>query len=856
VSYGSKYKLRWIDPYGDTVEVYIKEKGYSGDGTITSWSNRSFDTFTSSGTSITSAIEAAGAGLAFSNTFPVTSGETYFIYVPDVVINSGEYPYIGFTLYNGGAWAGGITSSNQVTLSAGDNYVELTATDTDTVGICYKVDDASDSSCGSVYMGMAYVNASGNPAVITWDTPSDDPHEPINGSFCMLNLMSETDGQFSELYTSDRLKYKIEVLINDANYWHGFILPDHYQEPYECSPYPIEIVATDQLGYIKNVEWNHSDNTTIWLALTRCLEETGLNLNIREAVNIYEDAHDQAASDSPLNQTWIKTSVYDEFSHYDVLADCLRKFGAVLKQKDAEWHILVVDDMSGKFNLRYWTRSQADLYVYDSVAEYNPIVSTTKATDDPHVRIGQPSSMFINPAWRKYNLIQNYGALTETFVDNYDFTTWTTSTAPTHWDNTGSLSVTRNGDSAHVAYITSADYTKYISQSFDLTQDSDQRIKFYLKYVAGGITAGTLYVKLALIITEGGTDYYYNVSTGAWGAAPAYYSKGFGIAQIFEEEIITSSIDPSSGSSTLEVRLYAPVNASSNGFVTWDEVKMSLVDEEGSGYVDYDTETETAITVREDNNYDPDDITLYTSDGSDVSNTSLIFDGALWTDSGLDTAAISWRGSRGGGTLADILQYSRKRQHFYPAQTLNLTLYTPYDSFTVIDTIKEIKNGHRLFMPKRVDYDLKNAQWNIEAIELSNDMIRTVVKTIGHPGETGTDYTFDGDANSTAQNEEIVDVVPANARVIDAILVTTEAWDDGIDMALGTASAGTQYFAATAMETLGDLGQQSTGSVFIANISGSASSLWIQGNPDNNWEDITTGETSLIVTYIDNDPVK
>ena len=159
-------------------------------------------------------------------------------------------------------------------------------------------------------------------------------------------------------------------------------------------------------------------------------------------------------------------------------------------------------------------------------------------------------------------------------------------------------------------------------------------------------------------------------------------------------------------------------------------------------------------------------------------------------------------------------------------------------------------------MIKRAEFDMKYGRWTIEAIELSNDMIRTVVKTIGHPGETTTDYAFDGDADSNAQNLEIEDIIPTNARVIDVVLITTEAWDDGIDMAAGNASAGTQYFTATAMETLADIGQPTTGAEFQVAINAAITSVWIQGNPDNNWEDITTGECSVIVTYIDNDPVK
>jgi len=276
----------------------------------------------------------------------------------------------------------------------------------------------------------------------------------------------------------------------------------------------------------------------------------------------------------------------------------------------------------------------------------------------------------------------------------------------------------------------------------------------------------------------------------------------------------------------------------------------------GGGSEGFETVLESDVVVRETNNKNPGDITLYTSDGDNVENVALIYDGALWTDITLAAGSVNWQGVKGGGTLAEILQQSLRRQHFYPMQTLSVTLYAPYDSFSIVDTLKEINNGHRLFMPKRADYDSKYGRWQIEVVELPNDMIRTIVKTIGHPGEATTDYAFTSVANSTAQNLEIEDIIPANARVLDVVLITTQAWDDGIDMAGGNASAGTRYFTAGAMETAGNIRQPATGGCFNVAISAAITSVWIQGNPDMDWGDITTGECSLIVTYIDNDPLK
>ena len=763
MSYGAIYKLSWMDRFQDSVEVFIQEKDAAN--AISSWSNigYSYETFTASGANITSAINTASSGAAFSNVFSVTISDVVIVDIA-LTLNSGDAPSI--LLYEGGG-TGAI--SNIETLVNGVNSIELIPTKTSSIAQLYLSNstNANWNTGGAVIVSVPeIINAGENPLTIIWDTPSDFMYEPVNGSFCTLSLMSETDFKFINLYTSNVRKYKVLVHINSAPYWTGFIMPDNYQEPYGGPPYPIEIIASDQLGYLRNLEWDHSDNTNIWVVIGRCLNKTDLEIDIREAVNIYEDAHDVTSADSPLDQTRIKTKVYEGFSYYEVLQDCLSKFGATIKQKDAEWHIMVIDDLMNSFNLRLWLRDSIGIYRYGSVASYDPIVSTTSATASPLVRIGPSSSMFISHAWRRYNTIQNYGALTDTFVDNYDFTEWSAG-APVYWDNTGPITVIRNGNKAEFIRVSSPDYTKYIGQTWTITQGADQRIKLNMTYTAGGITTGTIDVKMALIIVDptAPATYYYNFTNGAWGAA-AYYSKSFDTSQVFEDEIVTAAINPDTGTATLELRLYAPVNTTGEGFVAWDIVKMSLLDVDGSGYLEYDTVTETEVTVSDDNFSNGEDITLYTSDGSNVNNTSLIFDGALWTDSGLSTGTVNWTSARGEtGTLVEILRDRLYRQFISPSQVLSVTMYAAYDSFSVVDTLKEINNDGRMFMCKRAEYNSKEGMWTGEFIEMKADTTNLITgwaNTAGTPFDTFTstdeiidsaiETTGDGGAGKTDHN--------------------------------------------------------------------------------------------------------
>lgn len=88
---------------------------------ITGWTNDTFETFTNSGTTITSAIETGVSGSAYSTpNFNVTTGEVFKV-ITFLTKNSGALPAIRLD-------SGAGTLSNVVTCVEGLNYATLTAT--------------------------------------------------------------------------------------------------------------------------------------------------------------------------------------------------------------------------------------------------------------------------------------------------------------------------------------------------------------------------------------------------------------------------------------------------------------------------------------------------------------------------------------------------------------------------------------------------------------------------------------------------------------------------------------------------------------------------------------------------------
>jgi len=564
------------------------------------------------------------------------------------------------------------------------------------------------------------IYARGNPIRLSQDSPSDFKHEPVNGTALYIYLDSDTELKFSDMYSSSGREWKVIVNINAALYFTGFILPDAYQEPYRQAPYGIEVVAADQLGYLRSLVWDKSGAMTDLQVLQYCLEATGLEINMYEGINIYEENHNSAASDSPLNQTYVNADAFTDKTYYDVLRATLLKYGAIIKQSRGTWQIYRPKEAISIYTRRLWTYS-GGTFTYDSNESHNPIVPTTASDGSPLCRIGGVGTMFTNAPWKKYSLLQTYGHK-ETFVLNPRFENWT-GLHPDSWTNIGGLTYVRNGNTVQIIRVAAGDRTKYLSQSWSLERSTVQKLKINLRYLIGYIGAGVLGVSFALIITNGGTTYYYDFSLEQWFPGEKYFSKTYTAPAVEEIEIVTYVI--SAGAlldGTLEIRWYAPVNTSLSGIFQLDECLLTLVayDHINLTWSQYDTELETPVELNQENNFDAGQIELLTSDITQIQNAGKIFTGGLWLDSGFINHTSNWIDSDNSkGTLIDHLMNWLSIECSKPMQTLSVTVYAAYDTLEPSDVIQEIYNGDLKFMIKRCEYDSKYGRWQIEAIQLN-----------------------------------------------------------------------------------------------------------------------------------------
>src|SRR5690606_28032440 len=164
-------------------------------------------------------------------------------------------------------------------------------------------------------------NCLGVPALTLKYTGSNkDAYYPVWAGNAELTLSSEINEQWRELFTGDDVKFKVKHYRFESGSWDlkyvGFLVPTLYAEPYLAPPFYTKISITDGIGGLKNEYFLDDDGNELRQRLSfitviaMILRKTKLNLSIRCAVNILEQAMDSTDDDDVFDQCYFDTRVF------------------------------------------------------------------------------------------------------------------------------------------------------------------------------------------------------------------------------------------------------------------------------------------------------------------------------------------------------------------------------------------------------------------------------------------------------------------------------------------------------------------------------------------------------------------
>jgi hypothetical protein len=196
-------------------------------------------------------------------------------------------------------------------------------------------------------------------------------------------------------------------------------------------------------------------------------------------------------------------------------------------------------------------------------------------------------------------------------------------------------------------------------------------------------------------------------------------------------------------------------------------------------------------------------------------------------------------------SITDIAD--KERQLIHPC-TLDLRQFYTANEISTSSNIQTALNNHNLVATDEngLPIPLSNAVENLQYVK----------KTIGHPGNTDTDFAWTSAADTVAQNLDLGALIPAKASLIGFMILCDEdvAGGSTLGLAAGTASAGTQIASNTNCDQTTDAPVQiAAGGAPVVAATLAAQHIWIKGTiVSANWSTMTAGAWSVYLTYIDN----
>lgn len=235
--------------------------------------------------------------------------------------------------------------------------------------------------------------------------------DTICGSSLDFGLLSETNGQYLHLYTTDNHKYLIKILRDSAVMWEGYLLPEYYSEAYIAAPYTVSFTATDWLGMLKNIDFPAEDTRVPILQIIKtCLQYTELPLDFACQLDMRVEGINDTTN--VLGALYLNPMTFTGYNCYEVLEKILAAFNATLRQTGHRWLISSIDD-EVPLRLISWDNLS---YTGDGESNNGELIDTNFAG----TFIDGSLVMVISPAKRTVDLSQDI-FYRESWLKDYDF---------------------------------------------------------------------------------------------------------------------------------------------------------------------------------------------------------------------------------------------------------------------------------------------------------------------------------------------------------------------------------------------------------------------------------------------------
>jgi hypothetical protein len=311
--------------------------------------------------------------------------------------------------------------------------------------------------------------------------------------------------------------------------WKGWIKPEEYSESYTSTPYVAVVNCTDGLEELKVMKYeNIQGKDILFNHIAKCLNETGLGLNIKESVNIYDESMTNTFlnSTSPFLQVQVENTSYfeisDDVTYYDVLVAILRPFFSRIYQYRG-WNIENIDGKKSNYVERVYN---ANLTLLSS-GIINPIVELDNSPTNFKAFLGKSGTLEFKPSINNCEVYFNTSTPNDSinikgFANDSD---WIDNNNLVDWIKVGGISISKsivnfdgfvnsvsilgkNSSLSANQFIQS----KFVSVDKNGFESLKMGFKYYMNYPSIILLGSKpiFYAEIQLFVASTNTSYFWN----------------------------------------------------------------------------------------------------------------------------------------------------------------------------------------------------------------------------------------------------------------------------------------------------------------------------------------------------------
>ena len=243
-------------------------------------------------------------------------------------------------------------------------------------------------------------------------TLTKDSAGVICGTSLSFTAQADTDFEYLSFFESAPREYLVQLLIDDAIVWQGYLIGDEYREAFRNPPYDVAITATDGLGLLKNYGYTVLATPTVKTTridvVREILENTGLNL----AISV---SYDVVSGSTKLFNVAFADDYFAGWSCYDVLEKMIPP-DATITQHAGKWLIRRNEQDTAKTHTIYSYVEGAGYTITTGVGE--TALNLAEMGSGDVYPIGQAELNMLH-AWNSMTVTSEHGKR-PSFLYNYE----------------------------------------------------------------------------------------------------------------------------------------------------------------------------------------------------------------------------------------------------------------------------------------------------------------------------------------------------------------------------------------------------------------------------------------------------